>query len=77
MLTSLFLRHSSGATHELRGRRLKALVKDLNGQECQAAIVKLMEAGYTGFISIHPDHADYHGDVDITELCTKYISGAE
>lgn len=70
---SLFLRHKDGATHQLTGARFKKLKKQLSGPEAQNAVVALMEAGYVGFLSTHPDHAAYDGDVDITELAAKYL----
>lgn len=73
MASTLYLRHRDGATHGLSGRRLAKLVKDLQGPESEMAKVRLMEEGYTGFISLHPDHADYTEAVDITELAAKYI----
>lgn len=46
-MTELYLRHISGATHALRGRRLARLLKALRDDNAQCELVKLILNGYT------------------------------
>lgn len=44
---TLFLRHDSGATHALRGRRLAKLLRELKAGRGMAEILQLQANGYT------------------------------
>lgn len=49
--SSLYLKHRSGATHELRGRRASKLYKALSAGCPQPEYTALVEAGYEGFLA--------------------------
>lgn len=44
---TLFLRHESGATHALRGKRLAKLLSELKAGRGMPEIMQLMESGYS------------------------------
>ena len=53
---TLFLRHESGATHALRGKRLARLLSELQHGRGMPELMQLIEAGYQTTL----------GDVDLS-----------
>ncbi len=51
LLTSMYLHHRSGAMHELTGRRLKRLQREILAGRGGPEVTLLVESGYDGFLS--------------------------
>ena len=61
---SMYLRHESGATHELRGRNFKKLRTAVLAGRGQPEMVKLIENGYSAYL------ADDGEEYDIDSITT-------
>jgi hypothetical protein len=62
----MYLHHRSGAMHELGGRRLKKLQREILAGRGGAEVTQLVESGYDGFLArsgeVH-DFEDLHREL--------------
>lgn len=61
MDSTLYLRSSTGATHQLSGPRLKKLRKEILAGRGGPEVTALVEAGYEGFMGPTGDTLDFEG----------------
>lgn len=57
--TSIYLHHQSGAMHELGGRRLKKLQREILAGRGGVEVTQLVESGYDGFLARSGDVHDF------------------
>lgn len=57
--TAVYIRHLSGAIHELRGRALANLVRAFRNGAPGPAVTKLVLSGYSGWLSDSGDVLDF------------------
>ncbi len=50
MKNSMYLKHESGAQHELKGRRLAALRREILAGRGGPEVTSYIESGYVGFL---------------------------
>jgi hypothetical protein len=69
MLTSLYIKHTSGAMHALEGRRLKKLQAEIRAGRGGAEVATLVASGYEGFLA-------RSGEVhDFEDLAAEFSAG--
>lgn len=59
MRTSLYLQHESGAMHELTGRRLKRLQREILAGRGGVEVTALVTSGYRGFLAASGEVHDF------------------